>query len=141
MGRSWFANTISPHTLVDFLPQFMHNGGIEQFPKIKRRLQQQLSDEVFHVVNGNTDSEWSFALFLSKVCRSGPFVSERDADGNHKLRNPNALSFTHTELQKAMLETIASINQFSEEAGITEVCWPVLARFLFQIMRSFHSPA
>jgi len=81
---------------------FMHNGGIEHFPNIKRRLQQQLPDEIFDVVNGNTDSEWSFALFLSK------------------LRNPNAQSFTHAELQKAMLETIASINQFSEEAGITE---------------------
>lgn len=45
----------------------MHNGSIEGFPKIKRRLQQFLSDEVFNVVKGNTDSEWSFALFLSKV--------------------------------------------------------------------------
>jgi len=45
----------------------MHNGGIEQFSKIKRRLQQELPDEVFNVVNGNTDSEWAFALFLSKV--------------------------------------------------------------------------
>lgn len=48
----------------------MHNGGIEQFTKIRRRLQQQLPDEIFNVVNGNTDSEWSFALFLSKVCWS-----------------------------------------------------------------------
>jgi predicted glutamine amidotransferase len=46
----------------------MHNGGIEHFTKIRRRLQQQLPDEIFNVVNGNTDSEWSFALFLSKVC-------------------------------------------------------------------------
>jgi hypothetical protein len=38
-----------------------------------------------------------------------------------KLRNPNAQSFTHTELQKALLETIASINQFGEEAGVNEV--------------------
>ena len=54
--------------------QFMHNGGIEQFSKIKRRLQQQLPDEIFNVVNGNTDSEWSFALFLSKVCHLQPFL-------------------------------------------------------------------
>lgn len=45
----------------------MHNGSIEGFPQIKRRLQSLLSDEVFNVVKGNTDSEWSFALFLSKV--------------------------------------------------------------------------
>lgn len=38
-----------------------------RFPRIKRRLQQELSDEVFNVVQGNTDSEWAFGLFLSKV--------------------------------------------------------------------------
>lgn len=34
--------------------QFMHNGGIAEFPKIKRKLQARLSDEVFDVVQGNT---------------------------------------------------------------------------------------
>jgi hypothetical protein len=32
----------------------MHNGGIADFPKIKRKLQGQLTDEVFNVVQGNT---------------------------------------------------------------------------------------
>jgi hypothetical protein len=54
-------------------------------------------------------------------------VGDHGADENPKLRNPNAQSFTHPELQKAMLETIASINQFLEEAGVTEVCEPELA--------------
>lgn len=45
----------------------MHNGGVADFPKIKRRLQSYLPDEVFNMVSGNTDSQWSFALFLSKV--------------------------------------------------------------------------
>lgn len=62
----------------------MHNGGIADFPLIKRKLQAVLSDDVFDVVQGNTgryfsldesrrpinydpDSEWAFALFLSKV--------------------------------------------------------------------------
>jgi hypothetical protein len=53
-------------------------------------------------------------------------VDARDADENLKLRNPNAQSFTHAELQRAMLETIASINQFGEEAGVNEVCGPKL---------------
>jgi glutamine amidotransferase len=64
----------------------MHNGEVADFPLIKRNLQVGLSDEVFNVVQGNTgefvlqwyrlsltifaltDSEWAFALFLSKVC-------------------------------------------------------------------------
>jgi len=66
----------------------MHNGGITDFPRIKRKLQESLSDEIFEVVQGNTgqlvfmlrrsglrsvlislgeDSEWAFALLLSKV--------------------------------------------------------------------------
>jgi glutamine amidotransferase len=63
----------------------MHNGEIAEFPLIKRKLQLYLSDEIFHTVIGNTglrgiprhaslqltptrtDSEWAFALFLSKV--------------------------------------------------------------------------
>ena len=45
----------------------MHNGGVADFNKIKRRLQSYLPDDVFDMVNGNTDSQWSFALFLSKV--------------------------------------------------------------------------
>ncbi|KAI0048371.1 N-terminal nucleophile aminohydrolase [Auriscalpium vulgare] len=81
---------------------FMHNGSIENFSKIKRRLQQELPDDIFNVVQGNTDSEWSFALFLSKLPRA------------------DAPSFTHEELRKAMLETIASLNQFAEEAGVTQ---------------------
>jgi hypothetical protein len=39
-----------------------------------------------------------------------------------QLRNPNAQSFTHVELQRAVLETIASLNQYGEEAGVSEVC-------------------
>ena len=71
----------------------MHNGGIAEFPKLKRRLQSTLPDEIYDIPNGNTgsspffffthpytseyesnvflllalDSEWAFALFLSKV--------------------------------------------------------------------------
>jgi len=81
---------------------FMHNGGIAEFTKIKRKLQACLSDELFEVVNGNTDSEWAFALFLSK------------------LPDPNAKSFTPQILKNAMMDVIASINLLHEEAGITE---------------------
>ncbi|EGN92925.1 hypothetical protein SERLA73DRAFT_190285 [Serpula lacrymans var. lacrymans S7.3] len=81
---------------------FMHNGGIADFPSIKRRLQRDLSDEIFEVVQGNTDSEWAFALFLSK------------------LPDPNASNFTYETLKKAMLETISTLNSFAEAAGITE---------------------
>jgi glutamine amidotransferase len=40
----------------------MHNGGIADFPLLKRRLQAGLSDEVFNVVQGNTGE--SFPRFV-----------------------------------------------------------------------------
>lgn len=83
---------------------FMHNGGIADFFLIKRSLQSVLSDEIFHTVQGNTDSEWAFALFLSK------------------LPDPHAKSFTTKVLQQAVLDTIATLNNYAEEAGITEEC-------------------
>lgn len=69
---------------------WMHNGGIAQFDKvmlshihtyiqtsihpfslqIKRKLLGALPEELFLFVQGNTDSEWAFALFLSFVSAS-----------------------------------------------------------------------
>jgi glutamine amidotransferase len=48
---------------------WMHNGNISGFTLIKRRLQASLRDELYNFVQGNTDSEWSFALFLNQVRR------------------------------------------------------------------------
>ncbi|KAI9483850.1 MAG: nucleophile aminohydrolase [Benjaminiella poitrasii] len=81
---------------------WMHNGGIADFEKIKRKLQNSLPEELFLFVQGNTDSEWAFALFLS-------FLS-----------NPNANSFEHQELKEAMLKTVAQLNAWAEEYDITE---------------------
>lgn len=51
-----------------------------------------------------SDSQWAFALFLSK------------------LPNAYARTFTSDQLRQAMVETIEDINVMTEEAGITEVC-------------------
>ncbi len=39
-----------------------------------------------------------------------------------QLPDPNARTFTVPTLRKAMLDTIATLNKYAEEAGITEVC-------------------
>jgi glutamine amidotransferase len=79
---------------------FMHNGFISEFPKIKRKLQSLIRDEIFHHVQGNTDSEWAFALFL-----------------NH-LKDPLQTTFHYSELRDALLNTIAVINNLSSTAGV-----------------------
>ncbi|KFH64764.1 hypothetical protein MVEG_09495 [Podila verticillata NRRL 6337] len=83
---------------------FMHNGGIGDFHLIKRKVQESLSDEIFLAVNGNTDSELAFAVFLSQL--STPSQSN---------------AFCHTTLKEAMLKTIAKLNAWTKEAGATEV--------------------
>lgn len=57
---------------------FMHNGYIENFPRIKRRLQNALSDTAWSAIEGSTDSEHAFSLFLDKV--GGPEAVPTTAD-------------------------------------------------------------
>jgi hypothetical protein len=45
----------------------MHNGGIAGWSQIRRKLQDSLPDHAYGIVQGNTDSEWCFATFISKV--------------------------------------------------------------------------
>ncbi|KAG0228959.1 nucleophile aminohydrolase [Mortierella sp. GBAus27b] len=82
---------------------FMHNGNIADFHLFKRKVQESLTDEIYLNVNGNTDSEWAFAVFLSQ------------------LKTPlQAEPFCHSVLKEAMLKTIAKMNEWGKAAGITE---------------------
>ena len=56
-------------------------------------------------VQGNTDSEWAFALFLDRLSRGG-------TDPNAE---PGKNGFGYAVLRKAMLETIAAINGFIKD--------------------------
>lgn len=83
---------------------WMHNGGIGGWKLgVKRKLVTDLSDKWFEVVNGSTDSEWAFALFLDTLEKMGC-----DPDDVKKQRN----GFGHTVLRKAMLKTIERLNGF-----------------------------
>jgi len=57
---------------------FMHNGLIASFARVKRRLSASLSDESFAVIEGSTDSELLFALFLDRM-RSATAADPADA--------------------------------------------------------------
>jgi len=50
---------------------FMHNGGISNFRRIKRKLINHIEDEFFLTLQGSTDSECSFALFLDTLYKMG----------------------------------------------------------------------
>ena len=79
---------------------WMHNGGIGSWKHVKRRLAAGLKDEWFDLVQGSTDSEWAFALFLDCMDRMGYSPSAE----------PGPNGFGHCVLRKALLETIRRIN-------------------------------
>lgn len=83
----------------------MHNGHIAGFKNFKRQLQSELADEFFHFPQGNTDSEWAFALFLNELSQ---------------VANPRAASFSYTILKETMLSTIKKIKELCVQAGILE---------------------
>ncbi|KAJ1850754.1 glutamine amidotransferase subunit [Coemansia sp. RSA 2703] len=82
---------------------WMHNGNIGGFEAIKRRLQNSLREEIYLWIQGTTDSEHAFALFLNML-----------DDPLHRTE------FSHRELKQAMLRTIEQINVWLDEAGIKD---------------------
>jgi glutamine amidotransferase len=80
---------------------WMHNGGLGGWKHIKRRLGERLADKWYLWVNGGTDSEWAFALFLDTLERMG-----------HNPSTPPESGFGPDVLRTAMLKTIRQINDF-----------------------------
>lgn len=58
----------------------MQNGGVEHFSRIKRELCNMLSEEMFLWINGQTDSEHLFALFLDHLRGHGKPTPDQVAD-------------------------------------------------------------
>lgn len=78
---------------------WMHNGTIEGFNAIKRRLRQSLPDDIYQTIEGTTDSEHAFAVFLR-------FVGER----KRKIEA--------ADLADALVETILQLEEWARSAGI-----------------------
>ena len=82
---------------------WMHNGGLGGWKYIKRRLADRLADKWYLGVQGGTDSEWAFALFLDTLERLGHDPSSCPEKG-----------FGPTVLRKAIEQTIALINEMTD---------------------------
>ncbi len=90
---------VHPFTYDRFM--WMHNGVVAGFHHIRRRLRDQLKDEFYDMIQGTTDSEHAFALFLNSL--RAPF-GEMSAE----------------EMRRALVETIARLMEWTREAGTTE---------------------
>lgn len=102
---------------------WMHNGHLHQFELIRRALLNSLSDRAFEYVDGNTDSEHAFALFLDHISfNPDPTVLEIETAMINTLQE-----IIHLR-QHANLETDADMN-FAVSNGDTAV----FTRFTFNI--------
>ncbi|KAF2998390.1 hypothetical protein G7054_g13757 [Neopestalotiopsis clavispora] len=81
---------------------WMHNGGLGGWKYIKRRLGEKLHDKWYLSVQGGTDSEWAFALFLDRLERLGVDPSSPPEEG-----------FNPATMRKALLHTIEEINELT----------------------------
>lgn len=79
---------------------FMHNGTVLGFEKIKRNLTRSLSDEAYNLIDGNTDTEHLFALFVDQV---------------KEFSNP-----TVQDLADALIRTITILETLKRQANVTE---------------------
>lgn len=52
----------------------MHNGFINDFPKIRLKMLSFMSEEAFASIRGTSDSEHWFGVFLTLVQRLGPLT-------------------------------------------------------------------
>ncbi|KAI1486371.1 amidophosphoribosyltransferase-like protein [Biscogniauxia mediterranea] len=81
---------------------WMHNGGLGGWKHIKRKLGERLHDKWYLNVQGSTDSEWAFALFLDRLERLGADPSSQPKKG-----------FSPAMLRRALLQTIEVINELT----------------------------
>lgn len=89
---------------------FMHNGHLANFNRIKRKLASSIKDEYFLMVQGSTDSEWAFALFLDTLESLGVDPKSPSTENG----------FGHTLLRQAMLGTIERLNGIWADTGTDE---------------------
>ncbi|WP_040496930.1 class II glutamine amidotransferase [Fulvivirga imtechensis] len=78
-----------------------HNGGVEEFEKIKRPLKQLLSDDKYLWIKGQTDSEHLFALFLEYLEVKGTV-------------------YTADDVADAFEQMIDTLKKLMNDRGITE---------------------
>jgi glutamine amidotransferase len=79
---------------------WMHNGIIEGFWQIKRRLRGSLPDPLYNAIEGTTDSEHAFAVFLHLL-------------GDTERR------WSAQELGQTLVHTIAQLERWTAEAGFS----------------------
>lgn len=80
---------------------WMHNGGIAGFNRVKRPLRRILSDETYGMIQGSTDTEHAFALFLD-------------------ILTPKLGTYGAEDLREALIQTIRRLERLGLDAEISQ---------------------
>ncbi len=102
---------------------WMHNGKIGCFREIKRHISNMLSSKAYEVIQGSTDSEYAFALFLNALWKN-PRDQYDIGDYSHAFTNMLSVIFdlthqckTHNSLNFAFTDgRVSLISRFSDSS-------------------------
>ncbi len=91
-----------------------HNGGVEEFSKIKRHLRSPLSDELYNWIKGQTDSEHIFASLINHLKENHNAITpETVVDSfEHTFRNINHLMTKYDIREAAYLNMVFTNGDF-----------------------------
>lgn len=98
---------------------FMHNGTVPYFKQIKRAMLTYVSEKAFHLVQGTTDSEMMFAMFVSNFERlleeDGELIEEQDDCPEVAYKYINTKQDRTQHIATALKATLRQVHYLSLE--------------------------
>lgn len=91
-----------------------HNGGVENFPNIKRELRSTLSDDLYNWIKGQTDSEHLFAFLINRVLNENKSLSSDSVSDAFEFtfKYLKTLMTKHGVHEEAYLNMVVTNGQF-----------------------------
>jgi glutamine amidotransferase len=90
-----------------------HNGGVENFGKIKRHIRSPLSNELYNWIKGQTDSEHIFAFLLNSLLKKGEVNPENVVEAfEHTFTSLKKLMADHGVEEEAYLNMVVTDGSF-----------------------------
>jgi len=82
---------------------FMHNGTVPYFKQIKRAMLSRVSERAFHLIQGTTDSEMMFALFVTNFETIAGLIAN-DTDNAYHLQSGDGIedAYEYTKTKEDM---------------------------------------
>lgn len=98
---------------------WMHNGMVSDFRLIKKKLINFLDDEILHLVQGTTDSEYCFMVFL-QILLGLKQIAPKTTNDLIPESKVTIDDFSYLLMKEAMEKTINQLNTWLQEAGNTK---------------------